>query len=63
MDFLRFLWWPEGNLEQDLVEHCIFGAVSSPSCTWFTLRKTAEVNQTSFPVEVTDTVDSKLLYE
>lgn len=61
VDFLRFLWWPEGNLEQDLVEHRmtvhLFGAVSSPSCACFALRKTAEDNQTSFPVEVIDTVN------
>lgn len=61
VNFLRFLWWPEGNLEQDLVEHRmtvhLFGAVSSPSCACFALRKTAEDNKTSFPVEVIDTIN------
>lgn len=60
VDFLRFLWWPEGNLEQDLVEHRmkvhLFGATSSPSCACFALRKTAEDSRTIFPKEVIDTV-------
>lgn len=33
LDFLRFLWLPEGNLEQELVHYCmtvhLFGAVFS----------------------------------
>nr|XP_061785759.1 uncharacterized protein LOC133576497 [Nerophis lumbriciformis] len=60
-DFLRFLWWPEGDLKQDLVEHrmCVhlFGAVSSPSCSCFALRKTANDNKHSFPEEVIDTIN------
>lgn len=31
-DFLRFLWWPDGNVSQDIVEYRmavhLFGAVS-----------------------------------
>ena len=46
--FLRFLWWPDGNLHNDLVEYQmtvhLFGAASSPSCSNFALRKTAEDN-------------------
>lgn len=61
VDFLRFLWWPDGNLEQDLVEHRmtvhLFGATSSPSCACFALRKTAEDSHAIFPVEVIDTVN------
>lgn len=61
VDFLRFLWWPEGNLENNLVEHRmtvhLFGAVSSPSCACFALRKTAEDNKASFPPEVIDTIN------
>ncbi|XP_062295363.1 uncharacterized protein LOC134000078 [Scomber scombrus] len=37
----------------------LFGAVSSPSCACYALRKTAEDNQNSFPAEVTDTVKQK----
>lgn len=50
--YLRFLWWLNGNLEGDLedyqmVEH--FGAASSPSCSNFALRKTAEDKSQYFP--------------
>lgn len=42
VDYLRFLWWPQGNLEKDLEEHRmtvhLFGAVSSPSVACYALR-------------------------
>ena len=45
-DFLRFLWWPNGDLTQSLEEYQmnvhLFGAVSSPSCSNFALRKAAD---------------------
>ena len=45
-DFLRFLWWPDGDLTQDLEEYQmnvhLFGAVSSPSCSNFALKKAAD---------------------
>lgn len=48
-DFLRFLWWPNGDLTKDLVEYRmtihLFGAVSSPSCAAYALRKTTDDNQ------------------
>lgn len=60
-DFLRFLWWPEGDLNQELVEYRmtvhLFGAVSSPSCACYALRKTAEDNQSSFSDEVNGTIN------
>jgi len=35
-DFLRFLWWPDGDINKDFVEFRmtvhLFGSVSSPSC-------------------------------
>lgn len=45
-EFLRFLWFPDGNLNKEPYE-CrmtvhVFGASSSPSCANFALRKTAE---------------------
>ena len=59
-DFLRFLWWPEGNVKQDVVEYRmtvhLFGAVSSPSCASYALRKTAEDNQSHFSADVVETV-------
>lgn len=60
VDFLRFLWWPMGDTSQSPVEHRmtvhIFGAVSSPSCANYALRRTAVDNKDDFKVEVTDTI-------
>ena len=44
-DALRFLWWPNGCLEEtpasyQMLVH-IFGAKSSPSCANFCLQQTA----------------------
>ncbi|XP_043241053.1 uncharacterized protein LOC122391322 [Amphibalanus amphitrite] len=43
---LRFLWWAEGDLSQQLEEYQmnvhLFGAASSPSCANFALRRTAQ---------------------
>ncbi len=45
-DMLRYLWWPGGDLTRSLEEYRMlvhpFGAVSSPSCANFALRKIAE---------------------
>ena len=58
--YLRFLWWPEGSLEEELVEYQmdvhLFGAASSPSCSNFALRKTAEDNSEHFLEAVVSTV-------
>ncbi len=48
VDFLRFLWWADGNLKQEattyrMIVH-LFGAVSSPSCACYALRQMAEDN-------------------
>jgi hypothetical protein len=44
--FLRFLWWPNGDLSQELTEFQmnvhLFGAISSPSCSNYALRRTAD---------------------
>lgn len=59
-NFLRFLWWPNGDLSKELVEHRllvhIFGAVSSPSCATYALLKTADHNQGKYLEEVTNTI-------
>ena len=43
---LRFLWWPQGNLDEEPVPHQmtvhIFGAKSSPCCANFCLQQTAK---------------------
>lgn len=46
VDFLRFLWWTGGDIshnphEYRMIVH-LFGAVSSPSCANYALRRTAE---------------------
>ena len=43
-DALRFLWWPDGDLQREPLPHQmtvhIFGAKSSPCCANFSLRQT-----------------------
>ncbi|XP_034530056.1 uncharacterized protein LOC117805434 [Notolabrus celidotus] len=60
LDLLRFLWWPNGDHNQDLVDHRmvahLFGAASSPSCASFALRKCAEDNRGQFSPKVIDTI-------
>jgi len=59
-DVLRFLWWPRNDLQRRPKEYQmtvhLFGAVSSPSCANFALRKTAEDNFEHFDFEVINTV-------
>ena len=61
-DLLRFLWWPGGDVSAELKDFRmkvhIFGAASSPSCSNFALRRTAEDSQSLFSTEVTDTARS-----
>ena len=59
-DLFRFLWWPDGDIGQEMVEYQmtvhVFGATSSPSCANFALRKTAEENRSKSSQEAVDTV-------
>ena len=45
-NYLRFFWWPNGDLNGNLDEYCmvthLFGATSSPSIANFALRKAAD---------------------
>lgn len=59
-DFLRFLWWPGGDTslppsEYRMTVH-LFGAVSSPSCTSYALKRTEMDNREYFRPEVIDTI-------
>ena len=58
--FLRFLWWPDGDLESELEEYQmvvhLFRAASTPACSNLALRKTAEDNNEHFPEAVVNTV-------
>ena len=60
-DALRFLWWPDGDLSKDPVEHQmlahLFRATSSPSCASFALKKTVSDNKNDFDVQTIDTVN------
>ena len=62
VDFLRFLWWPKGDVFLSPVEHRmtvhLFGAVSSPSCANFALRQTAKDNINCFNPEVISTIEN-----
>lgn len=55
-DALRFLWWPNGNLNQDpkwyQMKVHLFGATSSPTCAVFALRCRATDNSDKFEREV-----------
>ena len=59
-DALRFLWWPENDLnrqpeEYQMLVH-LFGGVSSPTCANFALRRTADDNGKEFESEIINTV-------
>lgn len=58
---LRFLWWPDGDMEKEPIDHCmtvhLFGATSSPSCTGFCLKKLAKDNYRDISKEVRNTID------
>ncbi|XP_071129507.1 uncharacterized protein [Mytilus edulis] len=60
-DALRFLWWPNGNLDQKPKIYCmnvhLFGATSSPSCTAYALKRTARDYAHLFDQEVALTVE------
>ena len=59
-DYLRFLWWPDGDLHKDPEEYQmlvhLFGGASSPSCANFALKKTAEDNKAAFDAITVETV-------
>lgn len=60
VDFLRFLWWPNGDITQSFKEYRmkvhLFGAISSPSCSNYALRKLAEDYKDCFPNRVLNTI-------
>ena len=59
-DLLRFLWWPKGDFTKKLEEHRMtlhhFGAVSSPSCANFAMRRNAEDHKHEFSPDVANTI-------
>lgn len=59
-DAFRFLGWPDDDLDQEPVDYRmevhLFGATSSPACSSFALRRTAEENIGKFGEDVVKTV-------
>ena len=57
---MRFLWWPDGNLQSSLEEYhmCahLQGATHSPSTANFALRKTAKDNSNVYGHEAANTL-------
>ena len=58
--YLRFLWWPHGDLgkkpeEYQMLVH-LFGGASSPSCAKYALKRTAEDNKEDFDAVTIATV-------
>ena len=58
--YLRFLWWPKGDITQSPATHCmkvhIFGATSSPSIAKYCIKRTAEQNKENFSAEAIDSI-------
>ena len=58
--YLRFLWWPDGDLSQPFHEYSmqvhLFGATSSPACTNFCLNQAAIDQADVFSTESVETL-------
>ena len=59
-DYLRFLWFQEGDMTKPIVTYRmnvhLFGAVSSPGCANFGLRKTAQDGESEFGEDIANFV-------
>ena len=66
MDALRYLFWPNEDLSQELVEYrmlrYLFGATFSPCVASFCLKKTMKLYDSDDPV-MTDTVHRKMYFD
>ncbi len=55
-DYLRFLWFQDGDMNKPIVTYRmnvhLFGAVSSPGCANFGLRKTAQEGEREFGEDI-----------
>ncbi|XP_066964197.1 uncharacterized protein [Macrobrachium rosenbergii] len=60
--YLRFLWWPGGELESELTEYRmgvhIFGAVSSPSIANYALRAAADHARDKYGPDIERTIET-----
>ena len=61
--FLRFLFWPDGDINLPPVDHemCVhvFGAVSSMGCVNYALRQTADDNEEEYGPEAANTLKNE----
>ena len=53
-DYLRFLWWPNGDIKQELKEYRmkgvhLFGATSSPRCASYSFKYMASREKEAYP--------------
>ena len=53
-DYLRFLWWPDGDVKQEPKEYRmkvhLFGATSSPGCASYGLKHMANEEKKAYPI-------------
>ena len=51
-NYVRFLWWPDGDISKSPCDYRmsvhLFGAVSSPACANYGLKKTADEGEEEF---------------
>ncbi|XP_061175604.1 uncharacterized protein LOC133184531 [Saccostrea echinata] len=59
-DCMRFFWWKDGNLSAEPKQYRmkvhIFGAVSSPTCCSYALKKTAEEHGNDYDQSIQNTI-------
>ncbi|XP_061191695.1 uncharacterized protein LOC133199905 [Saccostrea echinata] len=59
-DCMRFFWWKDGNLSAEPKQYRmkvhIFGAVSSPTCCNYALKKTAEEHGNNYDQSIQNTI-------
>ena len=59
-DFLRFLWWKDGDFSNDPIDHVmgahIFGGVSFGVCSNYALKRTANENEKKYGTETAHTL-------
>ena len=63
-DFLRFLWWSNGDLSKEPEEYCmtvhLFGGGSSPGCSNFALKRAADDSEAEFGVKAAETLKGQM---
>ncbi|XP_046542848.1 uncharacterized protein LOC124253172 [Haliotis rubra] len=59
-DYLRFLWWPDGDVDSDLKEYRMtvhtFGTISSPSIANYALKASAHKSEGKYDSDVAYTI-------